>query len=299
MKTSEYKYCSFNFDTFNPVQEQLYHCFTEDCNIVLNATVSSGKTAIAEAVFAFELQKNIKNKVVYVCPMKAIAEEKTKEWKKHNTFSMYDIITVSGENQVSEQAIEEAKIIVTTIESFCVKLRKQEKWIKSVSAIAFDEAHLIGDKNRGSNAEAMIVYLTEQNNNCRIILLSGTMNNTLEIAKWIKSLNNKKTQYLSSDWRPNKIEKDVITVNGLFDQQQKILKRINENKNKKILIFVHSKKVGEELSKYLKKNNVKNYFYHSGLNKTIREKFIENYSSNYSAYNVLITTTALSTGINL
>jgi replicative superfamily II helicase len=299
IKTSEYKYCSFNFEYFNPVQEKLYDCFTQDCNIILNASVASGKTAIAEAVFAFELSKNNENKVVYVCPMKAIAEDKTKEWKKHNTFSLYDIITVSSESQATEEQISNARIIITTIEALCVKLRKQEEWIKNVSALAFDEAHLIGDDSRGSNSEYMIISMAEQNQNCRFILLSGTMSNTLEIAQWIKLLNNKKTQYLSSEWRPNKIEKDVITVNGLFDQQQKILKRINSNKDKKYLIFVHSKKVGEELSKFLKNNNVKNYFYHSGLTKNIRERFIENFSSNYSSYNVLITTTALSTGINL
>ena len=82
MKTSEYKYCKFNFENFNPVQEMCYPFFELDCNLVLSATTSAGKTAIAEAIFGYELATKQDQKVIYVCPLKSIAEEKKFDWAR-------------------------------------------------------------------------------------------------------------------------------------------------------------------------------------------------------------------------
>ena len=53
--TCEYPYCRFEFPEWNPVQEKCLELFTQDCNMVVGASVASGKTAIAEAVMGYEL----------------------------------------------------------------------------------------------------------------------------------------------------------------------------------------------------------------------------------------------------
>jgi len=70
--TSEYVYCDFPFDTFNPVQEEASKYFTLQCNLLVSSTTASGKTVIHEAIAGYELTMSSK-KIVYVCPMKAIA----------------------------------------------------------------------------------------------------------------------------------------------------------------------------------------------------------------------------------
>ena len=299
IKTSDYKYCKFNFETFNPVQETCYQFFELDCNLVLSATTSAGKTAVAEAIFGYELFTKPDKKVIYVCPLKSIAEEKRNDWKKHDTFKDYPIVVISGDNEITDEDIQNGSIIIATVESLNVRCRRNEEWLKNVSCFVFDEAHMISQEDRGANCEALLMAFTEQNKECRIIFLSGTMPNTLEIAKWIKQLNGKRTQYLDSKWRPNKINKEILSVKNSFDLQEQILDQIKSNPEEKILIFVHSKKIGELLNKHLKKNKVKSAFFCSGIKPEIKEKMLNSFSSDASSLNVLIATSALEMGINL
>ena len=71
-----YPYCAFDFTNWNPVQEKCYSYFTQDCNLVVSASVASGKTVIAEAIFGYELAQNSNSKIAYVCPLKALGNEK-------------------------------------------------------------------------------------------------------------------------------------------------------------------------------------------------------------------------------
>ena len=299
MKTTEYKYCKFKFENFNPVQEMCYPFFELDCNLVLSATTSAGKTAIAEAIFGYELQNKQDQKVIYICPLKSIAEEKKSDWTKHETFKDYPIVVISGDNDVSYEEIENSKIIIATVESLNVRCRRQEEWLKNVSCFVFDEAHMISQEDRGANCEALLMSFTTQNKACRLIFLSGTMPNTLEIAKWIKQLNGKRTQYLDSKWRPNKIHKEILSIKNTFDLQEQILDQIVSNPGEKVLIFVHSKKIGEMINKYLKEKKIKSAFFNSGIKPELKERMLNSFSDDKSSLNILIATSALEMGINL
>lgn len=299
IKTSEYKYCKFNFTEFNPVQETCYPFFEMDCNLVLSATTSAGKTAIAEAIFGYELATKENSKVIYVCPLKSIAEEKKNNWIKHETFCDYPIAVISGDNEITYEEIDNSRIIIATVESLNVRCRRGEEWLKNVSCFVFDEAHMIGQDNRGANCEALLMAFTEQNKACRMIFLSGTMPNTLEIAKWIKQLNSKKTQYLESKWRPNKINKEILSVKNSFDMQEQILDQIKSNPGEKVLIFVHSKKLGDIITKFLKSKKIRCSFFCSGIKPEMKEKMLNTFSDDNSTLNVLVATSALEMGINL
>jgi replicative superfamily II helicase len=299
IKTAEYSFCKFNFTEFNPVQETCYPFFEQDCNLVLSATTSAGKTAIAEAIFAYELFTKKDQKVIYVCPLKSVAEEKRNDWKKHPTFKDYNIAVISGDNEITYEEINESHIVIATVESLNVRCRRNEEWLSNVSCFVFDEAHMISQEDRGANCEALLMAFTTQNKACRLIFLSGTMPNTLEIAKWIKQLNGKKTQYLESKWRPNKIHKEILSVKNSFDLQEQIYEQINNNPGEKVLIFVHSKKLGELLNKFLKDKKIRCAFFCSGIKPEMKEKMLNTFSDEKSSLNVLIATSALEMGVNL
>lgn len=296
-----YKYCEFNFTDWNPVQLKCLPYFTENCNLVVSASTAAGKTVIAEAIMGYELFNNENNKVVYVSPLKAIGNEKFNDWSKHPTFKKYSKILISSDNQVTQEELENSQMIISTIESMNLKCRNREKWLANVKALIFDEAHLINDHSRGAGSETLIMNLTQLNPDCRIICLSGTMSNYIEIAKWLKACNGKTTKYVNSNWRPTELIKKIEIVEDYKEQQKtiyNIAKEVND-KDEKMLIFVHSKQVGENICKYLKEYGISCVFYHAGIKYNVKEKILQDFRSTYSGLNIMICTSSLGMGITL
>lgn len=294
-----YPYCEFDFIDWNPVQKQVYPYFEQDCNLVISSSVASGKTVNAEAIFGFELNTKENSKVVYVSPLKALGKEKFNDWSKHETFKNFSKVLVSSDEIVTKSDFENSRMIISTIESMNIRCRKKEKWIKEVRAFVFDEAHLFNDENRGAGAESLLINLSLLNKNCRFICLSGTLSNAKDIAKWLKNLNDKKTFCISSNWRPTELIQNVEIANELFEQE-KIMENIcKKNRGEKILIFVHSKKIGETICSYLKNKGITTAFYNADLRSGIKDRIIEDFKCSYSGLDVLITTSSLSMGINL
>lgn len=296
-----YPYCEFNFTDWNPVQQKCLPFFTEDCNLVVSASTASGKTVIAEAIMGYVLSQNDNNKVIYVSPLKAIGNEKFDDWKKHPTFGKYEKVLVSSDEQITQGDFENARMIISTVESINIRCRARDRWIKNVKALIFDESHLLNDKSRGSGSESMIMSFTQLNPDSRIICLSGTMSNYIEIAKWLKSCNGKPTKYVNSTWRPSKLVKRLQVIDT-YDEQLKFIlqqsRQIYEN-DEKMLIFVHSKKKGQIICDYLKEYNVYCAFYNAGLKPDLRQKMLYDFRNEYSGLNVLICTSSLSMGVTL
>lgn len=294
-----YPFCHFDFMSWNPVQEKCYPYFEQDCNLIVSASVASGKTVIAEAIFGYILHQNITDKVVYVCPLKALGYEKYNDWAKHETFSQYDKVMLSSDEYIEEEKIQASRMIISTIESMNIKCRKRCNWIRDIKALVFDEAHLFNDEHRGASAESLMMNLSYLNPECRLICLSGTLSNCKEVATWLKKLNGKKTYFINSDWRPTKLKQNVIISETIQDWEKDIIKIVKQNNDEKILIFVHSKQVGEKLSKALKQKGIFNAFYNADLRKNIKEKILMDFKMKYSDLNVLIATNSLGAGINL
>ena len=294
-----YPYCAFEFPTWNPVQQNCYSYFTQDCNLVVSASVASGKTVIAEAIFGYELSLSSNAKVAYVCPLKALGNEKYNDWNRHETFAPYPKVMLSSDNYIEEEKLQDARMILSTIESLNIKCRKNASWLKDVKVLVFDEAHLFNDENRGAGAEALMINMSIINPDCRLICLSGTLSNCKEIASWLKRLNDKKTYFVNSNWRPTELIKNVVISEELSDWEKDIEKIIAGSGDEKILIFVHSKRIGEEISKYLKKQGIKNAFYNADLRANIKDRILFDYKQKYSDLNVLIATNSLGVELNL
>ena len=297
----DYPYCDFDFDEWNPVQAKCVPFFTEDCNLVVSASTASGKTAIAEAIMGYELARKGTNKVVYVSPLKAIGNEKHQEWSHHDTFREYPIALVSSDNETTQSDFENSRLIVSTVESMNLRCRARDRWVKDVAVLVFDEAHLLMDESRGSGSESLVMNITMLNPNCRIVCLSGTLSNYVEIAKWLKACNAKTTRYVNSAWRPTELIKSVEIAEDFNEQQKWLLKEARKvsKEEQKMLIFVHSKVVGESICKFLRDYNVPCAFYNAGVQPQTREKIIADFRNEYSGLNVLVCTSSLGMGVTL
>ena len=297
----EYPYCDFDFDEWNPVQLKCVPFFTEDCNLVVSASTASGKTVIAEAIMGYELARTQTSKVVYVSPLKAIGNEKHGDWMRHPTFRDYPIVIVSSENDVTQSDFENSRLIVSTVESMNLRCRARDRWIRDISVLVFDEAHLLMDRSRGAGSESLIMNVTMLNPKCRVVCLSGTMSNYIEIARWLKACNQKTTRYVSSDWRPTELVKSVEMAEDFDEQSRFILQEARRmvDEDRKMLVFVHSKVVGEKLCKFLRDYSVSCAFYHSGVMPKARETMIADFRNEYSGLHVLVCTSSLGMGVTL
>jgi len=293
----KYPWCHFPFDAWNPVQRRCAVHFEEDCNLVLSASTASGKSAVGEAIMGHAIGNG--RKAVYVSPLKAIGDEKHAAWSRHETFSRHGIVKLSSDTDVSPGELEEASLVVSTIESLHIRCRARERWLAKAGALVFDEAHLIGDESRGAGSEAMVMELTALNPSCRVVLLSGTMGNALEMAKWLKACNGKPTKYVTSQWRPQRLEKRVVVADTRPRTKDALLKIAADGRDGKTLVFVHSMAAGKEACGWLRDNGFRCAFYSGSLRPEDRDAMLADFRSPVSGLDILVSTSALGAGVTL
>jgi len=299
MKTSEYQWYRPDFWEYNVAQEAVVPFCDQDCNMVVSFATAVGKTVLAECCFGYHLQAFEDGVVAYVAPYRSLCVEKYERWKDDIHFSADGVAIRTGDMTSPEYELLNAGMTVMTCESFDVRTRREQwrEWIESLECVVFDEAHMIGDKTRGVALEAAIMRLTAINPDCRVVMLSATMDNAFEIAKWLKSLNGKQTKCFTSDWRPNEVSIVEHPVTGWNEAIDKTVEVVASRKGK-TLVFVHSKKMGATLTKRIKKVGINTAFHNGSVPKARREKMERLFDDPSSGFDVLVSTSTLGAGVN-
>ena len=296
--TFDYPYCEFPFDEWNPVQELCLPHFERDCNLVLAASVAAGKTAVAEAIMGYEISRADDSKAVYVSPLKAIGSEKTGEWASHPTFGEFPQALLDGEHHPAPAELGAARLVAATAEALAMALRRGDSWLAKAAVLVLDEAHLLGDPQRGPAAEAMLMEFAALNPAARLILLSGTLPNVRELAGWLKRLNGKPTAFIASPWRPTPLAKTVETADTIRGEADIVAGKAAGGG--KTLCFVHSKTAGRLLVKELKRRGIRAEFYSAALPQPRREWLADSFRrAGKREPAVLVATSALAMGVTL
>jgi len=309
MKTADFPYLSFPFDEFNKPQAQAIQFADKDCNLIVALNTSTGKTAIAMGFFGHEIATQTETKCIYASPLKAISEERLYDLDNMEEWSHVPRIINTGDHMARPEDFDSARIILLTSETLDSKSRNPKShgtWLKKVGVLVLDEMHLLDEPVRGAALEAGLVNFTKINPNARIVGLSATMSNAKEIASWLKFLNGKPTYCVSSDWRPVKLNKIWLGVRKCGDKWQTEQDMLDEavrickkNPDDKTLLFVHSKRIGKNVTDTLNKKGIKASFYHSGLKPEERNFLGDQFKNRIFDMNVLVTTSALAQGVNL
>jgi replicative superfamily II helicase len=301
VKTIAFSYYQPSFAEYNVAQSAAIPYLDKDMNLVISFATAAGKTVLAECCFAYHLKTNENSKVAYVCPFKSLASEKYQAWQNEPQLSKYGLVMGTSDTDTEVAEYYAARLAVVTTESFDSKTRSASyrEWIGSLSCVCFDEAHLLGDKGRGSALEASIMRIARENPRARLVLLSATMSNAIEIAKWVKSLNGKDTKCITSAWRPVKVEKEYHIVSDSEEKVEKAIELAAKNKDMKTIVFVHSKITGAIILKRLRACGVRCVFHNASLSLSRRKKIEERFSDRMSGLNVLISTSTLGAGVNL
>ena len=146
-------------------------------NVLVCAHTSSGKTVVAE--YGIALGKKKKRRVLYTSPIKALSNQKYREFKK----IFQDVGILTGDVTINPTA----QCVIMTTEVLQNYLYKNSELLASVEWVVFDEVHYINDNERGHVWEEILILLPK---NIGIIMLSATIPNYLEFAQWVGRIKN-------------------------------------------------------------------------------------------------------------
>ena len=311
--TKNFKYASWDFDEFNPVQSRLMDTYAGDGNVAIAAATSAGKTVCAEMYLSYEIRKR-GGRGIYVGPLKALASEKEQDWTddKHH-FNDINTAIVTGDFRFTGSRISEldkSDLIVMTPEMLASRCRNNKsdksKFLSDVGTIVFDESHLLTVPGRGDHIEVALMKMMEINPEVRIVLLSATMPNVDEICGWTTKLTGRDTYFLESDYRPCPLS---IHYEAYYDgdksydakEEQKVNSAcsiVDYYPNDKFLIFVHTKRTGKLMIEALDQHGVTAEFHNADLGLKKRRD-LEDRFKNDASFRCVVATSTLAWGLNL
>ncbi len=201
-------------ELYPPQEEAVKAGALEGKNLILASPTASGKTLVAElCALKHVLEKD--GKVLYLTPLRALANEKYVEFKKYAAIKKKNGCKISvgistGDFDSSESWLERYDIIVTTNEKADSLLRHRSKWMDDISLVITDEVHLLNDSERGPTLEVVLARLLQINPDVQLLALSATVKNADEAAEWLKA------ESVTTEWRPVVLREGVL----MYDQAQ-------------------------------------------------------------------------------
>ena len=170
-------------------------------NILVCTPTASGKTLVAEFA-AMNAILNKKGKAVYIVPLKALASEKNKDFKKK--YGRIAKIAMSiGDLDSTGPYLHKQDLIICTSEKLDSLTRHHTPWINDIAVVIIDEIHLLNDPHRGPTLEILITMLKRIVPKAQIIGLSATIGNEKELADWLDA------KLVHDDWRPTELKKGI------------------------------------------------------------------------------------------
>ncbi len=174
----------FQLDALKAIQET-------DC--LVTAPTGAGKTWIAEKAIGLIHAKG--GRCWYASPLKALTNSKRTEFG--DIFGQDKVGILTGDTK--ENA--DAPIIVGTTEILRNKLYEAMYRGEDLDydLVVLDEAHFLGDEDRGVVWEEIMIYLPVR---IHMLMLSATIGNNREVAGWLSSLRKKECVVIEDTQRP-------------------------------------------------------------------------------------------------
>jgi ATP-dependent RNA helicase HelY len=162
-----------------------------DC--LVTAPTGAGKTWIAEQTIRKVFEKG--GRAWYASPLKALSNSKYEEFSQ--IFGPENLGILTGDRKENS----EAPIIVGTTEILRNQLydAMHRGEVLSADFVVLDEAHFLGDEDRGVVWEEIMIYLPAR---IPILMLSATIGNARQIANWLSSIRGRKCIVIEEKKRP-------------------------------------------------------------------------------------------------
>ena len=191
-----------HFPTLTPIQKKAIEGgLLKEKSQLICAPTASGKTLVATMAISKALEKN--RKALYIVPLKALANEKFKEYVSVLEGTSYKVTKAVGDIDSPSHYLGQYNIIVLTTEKLDSLLRHKVQWLHEVSCVVIDEIHLLNDPSRGPTLE-IILTLLKSLINPQIVGLSATIGNPQELADWLEA------DLIKDDWRPVELKQGIL-----------------------------------------------------------------------------------------
>ncbi len=198
-----YKVLDKRIDELRPCQKKaIKNGLLGGENLLVCTPTASGKTLIAELCGIKSILES-RGKVVYIVPLKALALEKYKDFKKKYSH-LCNVGIAIGDLDKRDDYLSNYDLIICTSEKLDSLIRHHATWLKHVGVVVIDEIHLLNDISRGPTLEILITILRRLLSKVQIIGLSATIGNPKELAKWLDA------KLVIDDWRPVELKKGVM-----------------------------------------------------------------------------------------
>ncbi len=202
-----------------------------DC--LVTAPTGSGKTWIAEQAIFRILEK--RGRCWYASPLKALTNSKYNEFSE--IFGARNVGILTGDRKENL----DAPLIVGTTEILRNQLYDAMHSGETLSTdlVVLDEAHFLGDKERGVVWEEIMIYLPSR---IPLLLLSATIGNAKQIAAWLSLIRSKECIVIEENKRPVPLFALFLNPSGtllpLISQSGKDKKN---RLNKKVSNYINNK----------------------------------------------------------
>ncbi len=197
-----------------------------DC--LVTAPTGAGKTWIAEQAISQVYEKN--GKSWYASPLKALSNAKYTEFS--HIFGAENVGILTGDRKENPGA----PIIIGTTEILRNQLYDAMHHGETLSTdfVVLDEAHFLGDEDRGVVWEEIMIYLPSR---IPLLLLSATIGNAYKISGWLSSIRRRECRVIEETTRPVPLQPLFFHPSGTLlpliskNRKAKLHKKITEYKN--------------------------------------------------------------------
>ncbi|XP_055901918.1 activating signal cointegrator 1 complex subunit 3 [Eupeodes corollae] len=253
-----------NITELNRIQSVVFNtAYYSNNNMLICAPTGAGKTNIAMLTIVAIIRSHLENgvinrdafKIVYIAPMKALACEIAENFQKLLKPLHINVREFTGDMQLTKTEMQQTHILVTTPEKWDVVSRKgvgEVAIINLVKLLIIDEVHLLHGE-RGPVVEALVartLRLVESSQSMiRIIGLSATLPNYIDVAHFLRVNPMKGLFYFDSRFRPVSLDTNFVGIKAVKPIQQlndmddicynKCLEMVQ--KNHQVMVFVHAR----------------------------------------------------------
>lgn len=286
----------------NPIQEQAMPIISSKKDTLVISPTASGKTeAVLIPIFNEIISNNLKPlSVIYVSPLKALINDMNERIEKWCDYFNLTVTKWHGDvPRTKKQAFLQnpTDFLLITPESLEVifmnkSLEEKQRIFENLQFIIIDEIHYFVESDRGTQLNSLLNRIEQYvETKTTIVGLSATVGNPKTVSAWLRPNSPANIVEYSSS---RLLQYKVLCGNDL-----EICKVLSRYVNKKLLIFVHSRKNAERYYNLLKTNlNVKNiYLHHSSIDKDIREESEEKFKHLENGF--MVCTSTLELGIDI
>lgn len=173
--------------------------------VVVQMPTSAGKTLLAKFSIVQTLALNPDARIAYVVPTRVLVNQITDELRRDLGplhYSVEQAIPVIDLDPTEDLFLKSLpNVLVTTPEKLDLLVRTAHPVVEKLAMVVVDEAHNIGEPNRGARLELVLATIRRDKPTARFLLLSPFMPNAESLSTWLGGTRGSSIQV---EWKPNK-----------------------------------------------------------------------------------------------